>query len=85
MLRTTILLLLIVNTTLAQKAPELGYVFPPAVRAGTKTAVQLGGYDFTPDMQFFVHDDRVTLSVLGPPGEFIIPKPPYWRLNDASI
>ena len=72
------LLLLTANPASAQKAPELGYVFPPAIRAGTATDVRLGGYDLTPDMQFFVHDDRITLEVLGPLGEFIIPKPPYW-------
>jgi hypothetical protein len=68
----------LVNTAVAQKAPELGYVFPPVVQAGAETSVQLGGYDFTPDMQFFVHDDRVTVSILGPPGDFLVPKPPYW-------
>jgi hypothetical protein len=29
-------------------------------------------------MQFFVHDKRVKLEVLGPPGELLIPPPPYW-------
>lgn len=77
-IQISILLLLSTNVTFAQKAPELGYVFPPVVQIGTKTEVQLGGYDMTPDMEFFVHDEQVTLSVLGPPGEFIIPKPPYW-------
>jgi hypothetical protein len=69
---------LIANPAQAQKAPELGYVFPTAIRVGTATDVRLGGYDWTPDMQFLVHDDRVSLEVLGPLGEFIIPKPPYW-------
>ena len=73
-----LLSLLTANPASAQKAPELGYVFPPAIRAGAATDVRLGGYDFTPDMQFFVHDDRVALEVLGPLGDFIIPKPPYW-------
>lgn len=61
-----------------QKAPEIGYVYPPVVRAGTTTKVQLGGYDFTPDMQFFVHDKRVMLDAKGEPGTFFIPEPPYW-------
>ena len=75
------------SSVFGQKAPELGYVFPPSIRAGETTAVQLGGYDFTPDMQFFVHDPRVSLKVLGPPGRFLIPKPPYWfgpRGRDAA-
>ena len=65
-----LLLLLTTGIARAQKAPELGYAFPPSIPAGKTTTVQLGGYDFTPDMQFFVHDKRVKLSVLGPPGEF---------------
>lgn len=66
------------SQAVAQKAPECGYVYPPAVQAGHETDVALGGYDFTPDMQFFVHDDRIELSVEGKPGEFIVPDPPYW-------
>lgn len=62
----------------AQIAPGLGYVFPPAIRAGQPTDVQLGGFDFTPDMQWFVHDARVRLEILGEPGEFHLPPPPYW-------
>ena len=63
----------------AQSAlPKLGYVYPPGVRAGATTDVTLGGYNFTPDMQFFVHDPRVKLEVLGPPGKLIEPPPPYW-------
>ena len=67
-----------VSVAFAQKPPELGYIFPPVVSAGTETHVQLGGYDFTPDMQYFVHDDRVALTVLDAPGEIIVPPPPYW-------
>ncbi|MDB5314095.1 MAG: putative serine proteinase, subtilase family [Gemmataceae bacterium] len=62
----------------AQVAPEVGYVFPPGGKAGGTVAVQLGGSEWTPDMQFFVHDKRVKLEVLGPPGELFIPPPPYW-------
>lgn len=58
--------------------PKVGYIFPPVVKAGTSTDVQLGGYDFTSDMQFFVHDARVKLEPLGGPGEFFVPEPPYW-------
>lgn len=79
-MRTLIAIAACVFTTTAfgQKAPELGYVFPPAVTAGQPTKVKLGGYDFTPDMQFFVHDPAVTLKVTGPPGKFFVPPPPYW-------
>jgi hypothetical protein len=63
----------------AQSAlPKLGYVYPPGVRAGSTVEVQLGGYNFTPDMQFFVHDPRIKLEILGPPGKLIEPPPPYW-------
>ena len=43
------------STSVPGQAPELGYVFPPAVERGTMTDVQLGGYNFTPDMEFFVY------------------------------
>ncbi len=43
----------------AQKTPEAGYVFPAGGKAGTTVEVRLGGYDWTPDMEFFVHDQRV--------------------------
>jgi hypothetical protein len=62
----------------AQLAPGAGYIFPAGGRAGTTVEVRLGGYDWTPDMQFFVHDRRILLEVLGPPGELLIPPPPYW-------
>lgn len=62
----------------AQLAPELGYSFPAGGKAGTTVSVQLGGFNWTPDMQFFVHDRRVKLEVLGQPGEMLIPPPPYW-------
>src|SRR5438445_10674551 len=62
----------------AQKVPEVGYVFPPGGKAGTTVEVHLGGYDWTPDMEFFVHDKRVQLIPTGPPGPILIPGPPYW-------
>ncbi len=62
----------------AQTPPSLGYVYPPAVQVGTTIDVQLGGYDLTPDTQFFVHDSRVKLTTDGNPGPFLVPKPPYW-------
>jgi hypothetical protein len=62
----------------AQKAPEAGYVYPPGAAAGTTIDVRLGGYDWTPDVQIFVSDPRVTLELLGLPGEILVPPPPYW-------
>ena len=60
------------------KAPGLGYVYPPVVRVGETTTVQFGGFDFTVDMQWFVHDKRVQLHADGPPGDYHLPPPPYW-------
>ena len=62
----------------AQKPPGLGYVYPPALQAGKVHEVALGGYDFTVDMQWFVHDERITLQTDGLPGDYHIPPPPYW-------
>ena len=62
----------------AQKAPEAGYLFPAGGKAGTTIDVRLGGYDWTPDMEFFVHDRRIKLTPSGPPGPILIPPPPYW-------
>ena len=62
----------------AQKAPEAGYIFPAGGKAGTVVNVQLGGYDWTPDMEFFVHDKRVQLIPTGPLSPILIPPPPYW-------
>ena len=62
----------------AQKSPEAGYVFPAGGKAGTTIDVKLGGYDWTPDMEFFVHDQRAKLLGATPPGPILIPPPPYW-------
>ncbi len=70
--------LIIASPALAQRAPELGYVFPPGGKAGTTVEVRLGGYDWTPDMDYFVLDPRVQLAADGPPGPILIPPPPYW-------
>jgi hypothetical protein len=72
------LILAAASTARAQLAPEVGYVYPPGGKAGTTAAVHLGGAEWTPDMQFFVHHPSVKLEVLGPPGELMIPPPPYW-------
>jgi len=62
----------------------LGYAFPPAVVAGHETPVSLGGFDFTTDMQWFVHDPSARLEPLGPPGDYQLPPPPYWFGPRAS-
>lgn len=82
MIKKTFMLLAIVaglcSSAFAQKAPEMGYVYPPGGRAGTTIDVMLGGFDWTGDMQVFVHDPHVQLTLTGPPGEIIVPPPPYW-------
>jgi hypothetical protein len=66
------------QTAWGQQPPEVGYVYPPGGPAGSTVEVQLGGYDWTPDMQFFVLDERIKLEVMGPPGEMLHPAPPHW-------
>lgn len=70
---------------LAQKSPQLGYAFPPAIRVGTTADVQLGGYDFTPDLQWFIHHPNVTLLSAGKPGDYLITPPPYWTGPRAGV
>ena len=62
----------------AQKVPDAGYVFPPGGKAGTTINVVLGGYDWTPDMDFFTLDKRIQLTPTGPPGPILVAPPPYW-------
>ena len=74
----------------AQLAPEIGYMDPPGGQPSTTVDVLLGGYDWTPDMQVFVHDPRVKLEITGPPGPVLVPEPPYWfgakaRENDPPL
>lgn len=73
-----VLVSLIAATGVVAQQPKVGYVYPPVVQAGSTSEVQLGGYDFTSDMQFFLHDDRVKLIPLTAPGKFFVPEPPYW-------
>ena len=70
--------MLLCATVLHAQQPDVGYVYPPVIRAGSTVEVQAGGYDFTPDMQFIVHEPGIVLTPLGPPGDFIVPEPPYW-------
>ena len=67
------------------KAPDAGYVYPPGGKAGTTIDVQIAGYDWTPDLQYFVFDPRVKLETLGPPGPILVPPPPYWFGAKAYI
>ena len=69
----------------APKLPEVGYVYPPVIQIGTTTDVTLGGYDWTDDLQWFVHHPQIKLETLGPPGEYILPPPPYWVGPRASL
>ncbi len=62
----------------AQRAPEAGYIFPAGGKAGTTVEVHLGGYNWTPDLEYFVSDPRVRLLPAGPPGPILVPGPPYW-------
>lgn len=56
----------------------MGYMFPAGGQAGQSTEVTLGGYDWTPDMQVFSHDPRISIEIIGQPGPVIVPEPPYW-------
>src|SRR6187401_183058 len=75
--------LLIASSVFGQVAaanvrPQIGYVYPPGVKAGTTVEVMLGTYDWTPDMQVFTHDARIKIEITGPAGEPILTPPPYW-------
>ena len=81
------LVLLLTGSAQAQKAPALGYVYPPAVPSGTATEVQAGGYDFTSDMQWMLHDEQIAFETNGIPGPVIDQPRPYWtgpRLTAAA-
>ena len=74
----------------AQKAPGAGYVFPAGGAAGTTVDIKLGGYDWTPDTQFLLHDTSCKLEVTVPPGEVLPHLPPYWfgiksMVNDPPL
>lgn len=70
---------LFASPTLAQLPPGKDcYCWPPGAKAGQTVEVKFGGSDWTPDMQFFVSDSRVKLEQLAPPGEVLVPEPPFW-------
>jgi len=62
----------------AQLPPSIGYLHPGGGNPGTTIELTIGGYDWTPDMELFVHEPGVRLELLGPPGPVLIPDPPYW-------
>ena len=66
-----------------QQAPAIGYMHPSGGRAGTAVDVVLGGYDWTPDTEVFVHDPPIRLELAGTPGSVIVPEPPYWFAKKA--
>lgn len=78
LLQTLFPILLLSPAVSAQLPPGTGYVFPPAVRIGETTEVQLGVFDPTDDLQWFVHHSRVQLERTGPISDFHLPPPPYW-------
>jgi hypothetical protein len=64
--------------------PRIGYVYPPGGRVGATVDVMIGGYDWTPDMDVFVHDPSVKIELVGELGEFQVTPPPYWFGGKAS-
>src|SRR6187200_1752494 len=78
LLGAVVLLISAVESVQAQEAPLMGYMYPAGGQAGQTVDVVLGGYEWTPDMQVFVHDPRIRLEIAGAPGPVIVPEPPYW-------
>ncbi|WP_425613721.1 PPC domain-containing protein [Anatilimnocola sp. NA78] len=64
--------------------PQIGYVYPPAGKAGTTIEVQLGTYDWTSDMQILPLDPRVKIEITGEASEPFLTPPPYWFGNKAG-
>jgi hypothetical protein len=80
----------LVPAAFGQKAPAAGYVFPAGGRAGTTVEVQLGGYDWTPDIRLLMLDPRTKLEGATAPGGVIAHLPPYWfgiksMVNDPPL
>ena len=63
----------------AQKPPdpEVGYIYPPGAQRGQTVTVQLAGFDWTPDLEFFVLDERVKLVTQGTLSPHLFPEPPF--------
>jgi len=73
------------SVALGQKPPQIGYLFPPAITAGTESDVRLGGYDFTPDMQWFVWHPDIKLVADDKLGPYLLTPPPYWTGPRAGV
>lgn len=58
--------------------PRLAYIDPPGLAPNSTREIRLGGYDWTPDMQVFFHDEHIRCEILDGPGEALVPPPPYW-------
>lgn len=67
------------------KAPEPGYIFPAGGQPGQSSAVTLGGYDWTPDIDLIVLDSPVTLAFIGEQGPVLVPPPPHWFGQKAYL
>lgn len=80
-----VFLFLLWSSAAAQQPPAVGYAFPSAVPVGSSIEVQLGGYDWTPDTQFFLLNEGVTLEVLTAPSEMLFPGPPHWFGPKAGL
>lgn len=78
-MRHLFLLLLLAAPAFAQLSPGKDcYCWPPGAKAGQTVDVVLAGSDWTPDVQFFVSDSRVRFQQLAPPGNVLVPEPPFW-------
>ena len=65
------------SAVLAQRAPEIGYIFPPVVRPGVENPLTIGAYDWTPDVDVFVFAGGAQLKLTGDLGPLMMPEPPY--------
>lgn len=81
-----LMLIALLSQVAAQNVrPQIGYTYPTGGRVGTTVDVQLGTYDWTPDMQVFVHNPLIELKLTGPASEFQMTPPPYWFGAKASL
>lgn len=79
MTRPLLALLIVASPAFAQLPPGKDcYCWPPGAKAGQTVEVIFGGSDWTPDVQFFLSDPRVKFEQLAPPGNVIVPEPPFW-------
>ena len=69
---------------LPAQAPGVGHTFPAGGPAGPTVTVQLGGYDFTPDIDYFLHHPGATLKVTGQLGPYLVSPPCLLYTSDAA-